>query len=134
MGDLDVLAQLKAQMESSPSSKKEAPKKETPKKEAPKKEATKKDVKKVEENTSSDDSSALTEIIGSADAKDADDLKQLTGVGPAYEKKLNGIGVFTFQQLSKLNKKSIDILETLLKSPGRVERDGWVKEAKELAK
>lgn len=134
MGDLDVLAQLKAQMESSPSSKKEALKKETPKKEAPKKEATKKDVKKVEENTSSDDSSALTEIIGSADAKDADDLKQLTGVGPAYEKKLNGIGVFTFQQVSKLNKKSIDILETLLKSPGRVERDGWVKEAKELAK
>ena len=116
-------------MESSPSSKKEAPKKE-----APKKEATKKDVKKVEENTSSDDSSALTEIIGSADAKDADDLKQLTGVGPAYEKKLNGIGVFTFQQVSKLNKKSKDILETLLKSPGRVERDGWVKEAKELAK
>ena len=134
MGDLDVLAQLKAQMESSPSSKKEATKKETNKKETPKKEATKKDVKKVKENTSSDDSSALTKTIGSADAKDADNLKQLTGVGPAYEKKLNSIGIFTFQQVSKLNKKSIEILETLLKSPGRVERDGWVKEAKELAK
>ena len=134
MGDLDVLAQLKAQMESSPSSKKEATKKETNKKETPKKEATKKDVKKVKENTSSDDSSALTKTIGSADAKNADNLKQLTGVGPAYEKKLNGIGIFTFQQVSKLDKKSIEILETLLKSPGRVERDGWVKEAKELAK
>lgn len=135
MGDLDVLAQLKAQMESTPSTtKKEASKKKTPKKETPKKEVSKKDVKKVEETTSAVDSSGLTDIIGVADAKDADDLKQLTGVGPAYEKKLNGIGVFTFQQVSKLNKKSIDILESLLKSPGRVERDGWVKQAKELAK
>ena len=128
MGDLDVLAQLKAQMESSPSK----PAKETAKKEAPKKENPKKEAKK--ETTASDDSSALTDIIGMADAKDADDLKQLTGVGPAYEKKLNGIGVFTFQQVSKLNKKSTEILETLLKSPGRVERDGWIKEAKGLAK
>ena len=128
MGDLDVLAQLKAQMESSPSK----PVKETVKKEAPKKENPKKDVKK--ETPATDESSALTDIIGEADAKDADDLKQLTGVGPAYEKKLNGIGVFTFQQVSKLNKKSTEILETLLKSPGRVERDGWVKQAKELAK
>jgi small subunit ribosomal protein S1 len=135
MGDLDVLAQLKAQMESTPSTtKKEASKKETPKKETPKKEAPKKDAIKVEETTSADDSSGLIDIIGVANAKDADDLKQLTGVGPAYEKKLNGIGVFTFQQVSKLNKKSIDILESLLKSPGRVERDGWVKQAKELAK
>ena len=128
MGDLDVLAQLKAQMESSPSKPaKEAAKKETPKKETPKKDAKK-------ETTATDDSSALTDIIGTADAKDADDLKQLTGVGPAYEKKLNDIGVFTFQQVSKLNKKSTEILETLLKSPGRVERDGWIKEAKGLAK
>ena len=123
MGDLDVLAQLKAQMESSPSK---------PSKKAVKKETLKKEIK--EETAATDDSSALTDIIGMADAKDADDLKQLTGVGPAYEKKLNGIGVFTFQQVSKLNKKSTEILETLLKSPGRVERDGWIKEAKGLAK
>lgn len=124
MGDLDVLAQLKAQMESAPA---ETKKSSTKKSTTPK--AAKKDT-----TTSTDEASALITIIGEGSAKNADDLKQLTGVGPAYEKKLNGIGVYTYLQISKLNKKATEILETLLKSPGRVERDGWVKQAKELTK
>lgn len=125
LGDFGVLSELKAKMEDADDvpTKKAAPKKEAPaKKEAPKKEA------KAE---ASADASELISAIGEA-AAEADDLKKINGIGPAYEKKLNDIGVNSYAQLSKLDAGSIEMLETLMKWPGRVERDDWVKQATDL--
>ena len=63
----------------------------------------------------------------------ADDLKLLKGVGPALEKTLNGLGFYHFDQLAGWSKKDIDWVDERLRFKGRIERDGWVKQAKSLA-
>ena len=137
MGDLDVLAQLKAKMTEAPKAavKKEEPKKEEPKEE-PKKEtpkAKKEEVKEFTAEEAVEKTKSLISKLGEASADKADDLKKVSGIGPVYEKKLNSIGIYTWEQLSKLDADGIEILETLTKYPGRVERDNWIGQAKELA-
>lgn len=69
-----------------------------------------------------------------ADAPAGDNLKKLTGVGPALEKKLNGAGITTFAQIAALSDADIAKLEEELSLAGRFAKDGWVEQAKELAK
>lgn len=64
----------------------------------------------------------------------ADDLKKITGVGPAMEKKLNAAGIFHFWQVADLNKTQAQELDDEAGLGGRIERDEWVKQAKQLAK
>lgn len=69
-----------------------------------------------------------------AEAGAADNLKKLTGIGPALEKKLNGAGITTFAQIAALTEAQIAELEEQLSLSGRFAKDGWVEQAKELAK
>ncbi|UYV39121.1 50S ribosomal protein L21 [Rhodobacteraceae bacterium D3-12] len=64
----------------------------------------------------------------------ADDLKQLSGVGPALEKKLHENGVTTFAQIAAWNADDIAAMDEKLSFKGRIEREGWVDQAKELTK
>ncbi len=63
----------------------------------------------------------------------SDDLKQLKGVGPALEKKLHDNGVTTFAQIAAWNAEDIADMDDKLSFKGRIERDGWVDQAKLLA-
>ncbi|WP_270729687.1 endonuclease [Shimia sp. Alg240-R146] len=63
----------------------------------------------------------------------ADDLKQLKGVGPALEKKLQENGVTTFAQIAAWGAADIADMDDKLSFKGRIERDGWVEQAKTLA-
>jgi len=63
-----------------------------------------------------------------------DDLKMISGVGPKIEATLNGLGVYTFDQVAKWKKAEREWVDTYLKFSGRIERDDWVKQAKALAK
>lgn len=63
----------------------------------------------------------------------ADDLKQLKGVGPALEKKLHDNGVTTFAQIAAWTAEDIADMDDKLSFKGRIERDGWVDQAKLLA-
>jgi len=65
---------------------------------------------------------------------DGDDLKQLSGVGPALEKKLHEAGVTTFAQIAAWTEADIAAMDEKLSFKGRIEREGWVDQAKELAK
>jgi len=65
---------------------------------------------------------------------DADDLKKISGVGPAFEKKLNSAGIFHFWQVAALKKDQVEALEEELGMSGRMERDEWVKQAKDFMK
>jgi len=67
-------------------------------------------------------------------ATSADDLKQLSGVGPALEKKLNEAGVTTFAQIAGWKKADVADMDEKLSFKGRIEREGWIAQAKELAK
>ncbi|MET0679020.1 MAG: 30S ribosomal protein S2 [Bradyrhizobium sp.] len=60
----------------------------------------------------------------------ADDLKKLTGVSGAIEKKLNDLGIFHFWQLAELNH---DIAHQVAEEVGLPNRaDAWVAQAKSL--
>ncbi|MAN59250.1 MAG: hypothetical protein CMC08_05375 [Flavobacteriaceae bacterium] len=71
--------------------------------------------------------------FGYADYSDKDDLTKIGGIGPYIEQKLNEIGIYTFDQISKLNDSDIRIITDLIDFfPGRIERDNWVGQAKAL--
>ncbi len=62
-----------------------------------------------------------------------DDLKLIHGVGPFIEKKLNNLGIYTFEQISDFNIDTINkVTDAIEFFPGRIERDNWVAQAKEL--
>ena len=64
-----------------------------------------------------------------------DDLKLVKGIGPTLEKKLNEINVYSYEQLAKLNSTNIKTLEESIGDfIGRIERDKWVSQSKELFK
>ena len=63
----------------------------------------------------------------------ADDLKQLKGVGPKLEQTLNELGFWHFDQVAKWGADEISWVDDNLKFKGRIERDGWVDQAKILA-
>jgi small subunit ribosomal protein S2 len=60
----------------------------------------------------------------------ADDLKKLTGVSPAIEKKLNDLGIFHYTQIAELSAEAAHNVGEEVGLPGRVQ--GWVAKAKEL--
>lgn len=64
----------------------------------------------------------------------ADDLKKLSGVGPALEKKLHEAGVTTYAQIAGWSAADIAEMDEKLSFKGRIEREGWVDQAKELTK
>jgi large subunit ribosomal protein L21 len=69
-----------------------------------------------------------------AKAEGADDLKELSGVGPALEKKLHEAGVTTFAQIAAWTEADIAEMDEKLSFKGRIEREGWVEQAKEKTK
>ena len=61
----------------------------------------------------------------------ANDLKKLTGVSGAIEKKLNDLGVFHFWQLAELDHDTAHKIAEEVGLPNRA--DAWVAQAKTLA-
>ena len=65
---------------------------------------------------------------------EADDLTQISGVGPVIVKKLHDLGVTTFAQIAAWSKDDIAAMDEKLNFKGRIDRDEWLKQAKKLAK
>ena len=62
-----------------------------------------------------------------------DDLKMINGLGPFIEEKLNALGIYTFEQISKMTPELEDeINEGIEFFPGRIKRDAWADQAKLL--
>jgi large subunit ribosomal protein L21 len=70
---------------------------------------------------------------GTRRSRSGDDLKKLSGVGPALEKKLIAAGVTTFAQIAAWTEADIAEFDEKLSFKGRIEREGWVEQAKKLA-
>lgn len=66
-------------------------------------------------------------------AEGADDLKKLSGVGPALEKKLHAAGVTSFAQIAAWTADDIADFDEKLSFKGRIERENWVEQAAKLA-
>ncbi|MXQ07771.1 NADH-quinone oxidoreductase subunit E [Alphaproteobacteria bacterium GH1-50] len=64
----------------------------------------------------------------------ADDLKKISGVGPKLEALLNSLGVYHFDQVAGWSEAEIAWVDENLEGfKGRVTRDEWVRQAKELS-
>ena len=63
-----------------------------------------------------------------------DDLKRISGVGPAIEKKLHDMGIKRFTDVAGLTKKEIAEIDEKLNFKGRIQRDKWLVQARKLAK
>ncbi len=98
-------------------------------KKAAKKAGPKSEPAKAEEKTA-----APKTATPKAAEKGADDLKKLSGIGPVLEKKLIEAGVTSFAQIAGWSAKDIEEFDEKLSFKGRIEREGWVEQAKKLAK
>jgi len=117
-------ATLDAKAKSNGESKKSAPKKAAPKTEAPK--AT----EEVKEEAPKKEAAAPKE------EKKGDDLKKISGVGPAFEKKLNEAGIYTYQDILDLTDEQMDALAEKIKgvSKDKIINEDWKGQVKELMK
>ncbi len=61
-----------------------------------------------------------------------DDLKKVSGVGPVIEQKLNDMGIYHYWQIAAFTPEDIAAVDDSLNFKGRIERDDWVKQAKDL--
>lgn len=113
LGDMDALSELRAQFEQAEKgNKKETPKAESPEvvesaDEAPKKKTTK-------------------------SKKTGDDLKVIEGIGPAFEKRLNALGINTFADLIELTDEKIAELEEQDSMTSLDQWHKWIEAAKSL--
>ena len=125
----DVVVEEKSAAKPNRSEKKAAPKAE--KASAPKEE--KKAAPKKEKAAASDGrvDEALGLVYDSAPSE-VDDLKEISGVGPKLEEKLNSIGIYKFEQIANWTEENIKEFDELLSFKGRIERDEWLTKAKEL--
>ncbi|NJM31487.1 MAG: 50S ribosomal protein L21 [Rhizobiales bacterium] len=62
----------------------------------------------------------------------ADDISLIGGIGPKILKGLNDMGVTTLTQIAAWTPDDVERVETELKQKGRVAREEWIEQAKEL--
>jgi predicted flap endonuclease-1-like 5' DNA nuclease len=73
--------------------------------------------------------------IGFAKKEEADDLTKISGIGGWIKEKLNVLDIYTFKQISNFNSEDVAaVTEAIEYFPGRIERDEWVLQAKELVR
>jgi NADH-quinone oxidoreductase subunit E len=73
------------------------------------------------------------EMLKAARGGKADDLKLIKGVGPKLEGVLNDLGVYHFDQIAAWTEDEVAWVDERLKFKGRIARDGWIAQAKQLA-
>lgn len=71
--------------------------------------------------------------LGAPPVHGADDLKDIAGIGPANEKQLRALGIYTFAQIGAWGPQEIAWVNSYLSFPGRIEREDWVGQARDLA-
>jgi large subunit ribosomal protein L21 len=75
---------------------------------------------------------AAAKPAGAADQGAADNLSLISGVGPKIKQSLGELGYTRFAQIAALTPEEIETIETALKSKGRIARDEWIDQAREL--
>jgi NADH-quinone oxidoreductase subunit E len=77
---------------------------------------------------------AKPKVLKAARGGKADDLKIIVGIGPKLEALCHRLGVFHFDQIAAWTPAEVAWVDDNLEGfKGRVTRDGWVAQAKELA-
>ena len=62
-------------------------------------------------------------------------MQKIKGIGPFIAEKLFALGIYTFKQVGNMTPEIEEEVNVAIEFfPGRVKRDEWAKQAKELAK
>jgi large subunit ribosomal protein L21 len=111
-----------------PASKKPAEKPASPKQAAAKSDSTK------ASETVETSAPAPTSAPKFLDAPNGepDDLKKILGIGSVLEEKLNELGIYHYSQIAEFSDDDVASINAHLNFPGRIERDEWIPQAKEL--
>lgn len=72
------------------------------------------------------------EAEGEAHLEKDDDLTRIKGIGKVLEARLNGAGYRTLSQIADLSDSQATEVGELVGFPGRVERERWIEQAKDL--
>lgn len=71
--------------------------------------------------------------FGIAKETEKDDLTMISGIGPVIEERLYALDIYTFRQISKFTDRDIELIDdAILYFSGRIGRDEWVAQAREL--
>ena len=62
-----------------------------------------------------------------------DNLQLIKGVGKVLEEVLNETGIYHFDQIANLTSEEVVWLDNSMSCPGRIEREAWVSQTKDLA-
>ncbi|MEM6383687.1 MAG: NADH-quinone oxidoreductase subunit NuoE [Pseudomonadota bacterium] len=62
----------------------------------------------------------------------ADDLKRIKGIGKVLEGKLNGLGIWHFDQIAAWGDEQTNWVNSHLSFSGRIQREDWIEQAKAL--
>lgn len=99
-------------------------------KKTPKPSTTKETAKDVVEEAAE---SATPELLKAPRDGEADDLKKIKGIGKKNEEKLNGFGVYHFDQIANWSDEQVKWIGVELAFSGRIERENWIDQANVLA-
>jgi predicted flap endonuclease-1-like 5' DNA nuclease len=66
-------------------------------------------------------------------AAQADDLKRIRGIGVMTEKRLNALGITTYEEIANWTREDIDRVSAQLAFKGSIERENWVEQARILS-
>lgn len=133
-GDADAKPAAKKTAAKKPAAKKVAAKPAAAKTASSKAKTAKSDAKVAPAKRPAVAADGKPETLAKPRSGGADDLKLISGVGPKLEGTLNELGFWHFDQVAGWRKKEVDWVDSRLKFKGRIERDGWIAQAKILAK
>ena len=71
--------------------------------------------------------------LDAARAGQPDDLTRIKGIGPGNSQRLNGLGIYHFDQIAAWTRDEITWVGTYLAIPGRIDREDWVGQAQALS-
>jgi predicted flap endonuclease-1-like 5' DNA nuclease len=73
----------------------------------------------------------LVEEAQAGKLQQKDDLSKIHGIGPAFAKTLNKMGLHTYIQIARWKPEDIEkVAKKLYTAPERIKRDRWIEEAK----
>jgi large subunit ribosomal protein L21 len=87
---------------------------------------------KPEPKAAADTQEAKLEKLAETAPAKADDISLIGGIGPKILKGLTDMGVTTFAQIASWTPEEVERIEGELKQKGRVAREEWIEQAKEL--
>jgi len=73
-------------------------------------------------------------ILGQPRPAGKDDLKLIQGIDSDLENKLNTLGIFHIEQISKWNQKNIEWIDEYFSLDNKVSEERWVEQANDMIK